>query len=203
MPSSSPGTTPSMSESGGSKPSWEVPHPYGYAAALDSMGSISAPLLAATSAALLGIVLSSDDVRYADLGLLILALATLSFVATIQLTFWARRFAVTPTQILEWWPEASEGRLEMLRREQRHHMKRFGVWANRTRIAYNAGILLFLAALPVLLVPQESLRDNEVRLVAVIVAVVGLLAEGAWIVGASDWTRALDPFDAEDTGLDE
>jgi hypothetical protein len=192
-----------MSEPAGSKPTWEVPHQYGYASAIDSMGSISAPLLAATSAALLGLVLSNNDVRYANGALLILASATLSFVAAIQLNFWAKRFVVTPSQILEWWPAPSDERLEALKREQRHHMKRFGVWSNRTRGAYNVGILLFLGSIPVLLVPQEPLRDNGVRLTAVIVAIGGFLIEAAWIVGASDWARSLDPFDREDTGFDE
>lgn len=192
-----------MSESAESKPAWEVPHPYGYASAIDSMGSISAPLLAATSAALLGLVLSSNDVRYANGALLILALATIAFIATIQLTFWAKRFVVTPSQILEWWPEPSNERLEALKREQRHHMKRFGVWSNRTRHAYNVGILLFLASIPVLLVPQESLIDNRVRLVAVIAAIAGFLVEAVWIVASLDWARPLDPLDREDTGFEE
>jgi hypothetical protein len=163
------------------------------------MGAISAPLLAATSSALVAFVLTSETIRWANLALFLLMGATLSFVATVQLTFWAKRFVVTPSEIAEWWPERDEHRDPELEWEQRFHMERFGVWASRARWSYNSGILALLAALPVMLVPKVPFaRVSDVRVAAVALAMVGFFLEVAWIVTASRWPRALDPFERDD-----
>ena len=164
-------------------PKWAVPHHYGYAAAVDSMGSISAPLLAATSAALLALVISaSDKIRWPGLALLLLAGATLCFVAAVQLTFWAKQFVVTPSELDDWWPDRDDFQESEVEWEQRFHKERHEIWASRARLAYNAGILCFLASLPVMLLPHGSLgRISALRVAAVVVAAIGFILEAAWV----------------------
>jgi hypothetical protein len=170
-------------------PKWDVPNPYGYAAAVDSMGSISSPLLAATSAALLALVISGQDkIRWPGLALLLLAVATLCFVMTVQLTFWAKQYVVTPAELRDWWPDRLDGEVGW---EQRWHKKRHQAWADRSLVAYNVGVLAFLAALPIMLIPPgKAEKISDVRLAAVAVFAAGFLLEVAWIALAL--RRSLD-----------
>jgi hypothetical protein len=182
---------------GHKRPSWDAPFPYGYAASIDGMGTISAPLLAATSTALLGLVLTlGDSIRWANLALLLLVSASFAFVSAVQLTFWAKRFVVTPSEIEDWWPDHDEPeRHSELEWEQRFHQRRFAVWANRSRVAYNAGVLCLLASLPVMLVPKRVRlhQVNDLRLAAVCIALLAFSIETVWIGFASLRPTILDP----------
>jgi hypothetical protein len=161
------------------------------------MGSISAPLLAATSAALLALVLSNEDELWCPgLAALLLVGATLLFIACVQLTFWAKRFVITPAELESWWPHQTEERDAELEWEQRFHLRRHAVWASRARLAYNGAILLLLASLPVMLMPAQGSLSG-VRLAALLLAVLGLVAEAAWVVLASFLPGVFDPVDDE------
>ncbi|MBD0329640.1 MAG: hypothetical protein ICV64_06010 [Thermoleophilia bacterium] len=130
-----------------------MPFPYGQAAAIESMGSIAAPLLAGLSATLAVLVIDNrEEFRWPGLALFLLVAAAMFLVAAIQLTFWARRFAVTPDELRMWWPHLSDDDTE-LRWEQAFHRRRQETWARRARIAYNGGLLSFLGALTVAMVP--------------------------------------------------
>jgi MFS family permease len=178
------------------QPRWRVPHPYGYASAVDSMGSIAAPLLAATATALFGFVLNlrPEDVRWRNIAFLLLLLSVFAFVATIQLTFWAKRFVVTPSELAEWWPSRPSHHPETLW-EQRFAITRFDVWATRCRLAYNVGILLFLASVPLTLIPQGSLHHlDHMRLATVFVAIGAFALEALWILLSRIKPHTLDPL---------
>jgi hypothetical protein len=159
------------------------------------MGSVSAPLLAATSAALLTLVLSiADKIRWDGLALLLLMAAALAFIGSVQLTFWAKRFVVTPAELADWWPDREAARDGELEWEQRFHQLRHGAWASRARWAYNAGILFLLAALPVMLLPPGQVSHvSHARLAAIALACVGLIIEAVWITLASLKPGAFDP----------
>jgi hypothetical protein len=160
------------------------------------MGSISAPLLAATSTALIALVVSaSDKMRWPNLTLLLLMGAAAAFIACVQLTFWARRFVVTPSELAEWWPgDHSEAREKELHYEQSWHLARFLTWANRARQAYNVGILCLLGSLPGMLTPPGHLSAiGFFRAVSVLIALAALIAEAVWIWAAWKHHRRLDP----------
>jgi hypothetical protein len=127
-------------------PGWDVPYPYGQAAAIDSMGGIAAPLLAGFSVTLALLVISTPQAfRFVNATLALLLVAAFALIAALQFTFRARQYAVSPSQIVEWWPDAeSDERLQELRHEQREHRKEFTRWANPARYAYNVGILCFV-----------------------------------------------------------
>jgi hypothetical protein len=62
-----------------------------------------------------------------------------------------------------------------------------GIWLRRFRATYNAGILFFLLALPIVLVPPRQVNAKHVhiassRIAAIIIAVFGVVVELAWML---------------------
>jgi hypothetical protein len=164
------------------EPRWEPPEPYNYPAALDSMGTIAAPLLASVSIALIAIILTSASAfRLVSAALLLLMLAAGAFVATVECSFMARQYVVTPSELEDWWTDSdAPGRRETLRREQRYYLSRFRFWAKRARFAYNVGILALSLGVVALLVPHGHADFG--RLVVIALAALAFLAESVWLV---------------------
>ena len=167
---------------------WATPYLYGEAEALNSMGTIAAPLLAGFSLAAMvqTLTITKSQARWPDAALLLLLLAAVLFVATVQATFWARGYQASPQQIKEWWPDADDTRrMELLRREQKLHAAGFHMWSNRARVTYSAALLCLLAGLTLLAVPPESYGQlSVIRWIAVAVGAVAFVAETLWIIGS-------------------
>jgi hypothetical protein len=161
-----------------------VPDPYGFAAAIDGVGTIASPLLAGISAALVVLVISSaPDFDWGDVAIFFLTGATLSLLAAVQCAFWARQYSVTPSELQEWWGPALQDakRLEAVQDEQEALSKTYGKWSKRVRRYYNLGLLLLLIAIPVLLVPSGGLeKASDGRLMGFALAVIALMAELFW-----------------------
>jgi hypothetical protein len=171
-------------------PYWEIPDPYGQQDALNSMGTIAAPLLAGFSLAAMvqTLTVTADEARWRDAAFLLFMLAAVLFVTAVQAMFWARGYQTTPSEIMAWWPDApdSKQRLELLRKEQRRLAAGFRMWSDRARVIYGAALLCLLAALTVLAVPPQSDRAVPfMRWLAVAVGATAFIAEAVWIVGSS------------------
>jgi hypothetical protein len=162
-------------------PRWDVPYPYGHAGAIDSMGGVAAPLLAGFSVTFAALVLSTPDrFRWVSLTLLLLSAAAAFLIASLQFTFRARQFVVSPTEMAQWFPDAnSPERLEELHHEQHEHRMAYKRWANRARDAYNGGIVCFASGFTVALVPPGVISNG--RLVVIIAALLAVVAEFGWI----------------------
>ena len=161
-------------------PRWDPPFPYGHPTAMDSMGGIAAPLLAGFAITFSVIVMTSaSSFRWPGVVLALLTLAILALIAAVQFSFQTRLYAVTPSQIEEWWEKPERVR-QRLRREQRYHRHHYKLWAERAALAYNAGILLFLGGFTLALVPPSSLGNW--RLVAFAVAAAGTVLELGWVL---------------------
>ncbi|HEX4036231.1 MAG TPA: hypothetical protein VHX66_17450 [Solirubrobacteraceae bacterium] len=134
------------------------------------------------SVALIAIALTNPmTFRLASLVLLALVIAAGAFIATVECTFMARQFAVTPGQLEEWNPDADHpGRRKGLRREQRYYVARFRTWARRARVAYNVGIVALGVGIVLALVPQGHVTDGRIAVIAV--AGLMLTAEVAWVI---------------------
>jgi hypothetical protein len=145
------------------------------------MGTIAAPLLASVCIALIAVVLTSAATfRLVSLALLLLVFAAAALVATVECTFTARQYVVTPSQLEEWWPDfADRGRLELLRREQRYCKDQFKLWSNRARCAYDAGLIALGLGVTVLLIPPGPV--DFTRVCAIVLAAVAVASEAAWI----------------------
>jgi hypothetical protein len=165
------------------KRGWDIPVRYGYAAAIDSIGSLAAPFLAGVSGALAIFVMQNEAAfGWANVSLLLLIGASLAFVAALQFSFWARQFASTPGEIEMWWSDEAISEHERLHHEQHDDMQQHRRWANRVRWSYNLGLLAFLLGLASCLVPARGLIEaSGGRQVVVGLVVLGLVAELAWI----------------------
>lgn len=165
---------------------WTVPDPYGSPAALQSAGSVAAPLLAGFCFALVGLVLTSPErIRWPDATLVLLTAAGLSLIAAVQCAAWARRWDVSPAEILSWWPDFAalpEAAQEHVYEEQRTHAGRYVRWARAARLSYNAGILALLAGVTVLLAPPDHYSVVSLRGVAMLLGLLGFLGELAWVI---------------------
>lgn len=174
-------------------PYWVTPDRYGEAEALNSMGTVAAPLLAGFSLAAMvqTLTITTRQARWPDAALLLFMLAAVFFVATVQLMFWARGYQASPPDLEAWWPDARQSqRMKMLQSEQRWHAAGFRMWSHRARIAYDAAVLCLLAALTLLAVPTESHRQVPVlRWLAVAVGGVAFIIEAIWVTGSFVHTR--------------
>jgi hypothetical protein len=167
---------------------WETPDLYGEAEALNSMGTIAAPLLAGFSLAAMAqtLTIKTSETRWPDVALLLFMLAAVLFVTSVQAMFWARGYQATPQEIKDWWPDATDpDRLERLRREQKRHAAGFRMWSNRARVTYSAALLCLLAALTLLAIPPASEAQTPIaRWLAVAVGTAAFMAETVWTVGS-------------------
>jgi hypothetical protein len=139
-----------------------MPGPLGYSAALENVGSTAAPLLAGFAFTLIGLVVqSSTALAQPSLALLLLVVAALFLIATVQLAFHARQYYLPPGDYLSLVQMTPDNGLEEsdLRREYSDWLIRHGKLLDWARAAYNAGIVFLLAAVTVVLIPPGRLTD--------------------------------------------
>jgi hypothetical protein len=91
-------------------PYWETPDLYGQAEAVNSMGTIAAPLLAGFSLAAMvqALTIKTSEARWPTTSMLLFMLAAILFITSVQATFWARGYQTNPAEILAWWPDATD-----------------------------------------------------------------------------------------------
>lgn len=205
----------------------------GYRPMIEVAGTTAAPLLAGFSFTLFVLVLPTIDAhrsaarvassvfftgsdpfsRYPTQAALLLLLAGLLLIASVQAALAVKRHGLTPSQLAEWFPEhvrseppASAEERERLkwdlpglpamhvserwyaglvRRYQRQETTKALWWARVTRYAYHLGILALLAGLAVLVVPPAG-TDGGWRWALFGVATAGVIGEALWIVLVSD-----------------
>jgi hypothetical protein len=159
---------------------WRRPQRLGYTETLRGLGGVVAPLLTGFSLATIAALVSADDPPpLADWAILALALTMALLLFSMQVAFLALARNPSPAEVLNWAPEAtvSEDELEAARVRQSsdfHEMSRLWNLAGPT---YDLGVLAFLAALALLLIPDTW---SESRIAAICVGVVALLGEGWW-----------------------
>jgi hypothetical protein len=183
---------------------WEAPPEYGYAAAIEGMGSVAAPLLGGFSFALAVFLIESKDSSFwTTVALLLFLTAAFAFVSTVQFTFRARQFAVTPPEIEMWYRNPDDPIVrERLRREQRYYVANHRAWATRAAWAYDAGLLSLLLGVATAFVPSEGLGDaSGGRVTVIALAFLGFAVEFTWIartrrsrkINLADWPPAPGP----------
>lgn len=167
-------------------PRWDVPAQYGESAAYHGMGSVAAPLLAGFSLTFLGLVIQGEDkLRWPSLAILLLTIATISFVFAVQCTFWSRLYWFTPTEAEQWWPDfnSNSQRLDRIREEQWSSRLLYRRWSLRARRTYGIAIVTLYSALAVALVPDQAFgRIAIARLTAILAAAIAAIIEllGHW-----------------------
>lgn len=168
-----------------SRPSFDVPpeSSHGSARALDSLSGIAAPLLAAASVTVIGVIVQmSSSLAWPSLALTWLVLAAIALITSVQCGFWARHHAVTPAEIAAWWPMMDpKDRWNRVREVQWHAAHHYQRWARYTRIAYSAGIVALWMGVGFALVPPHP---SPYRWIPAALAWSAALAETVWSLAA-------------------
>jgi hypothetical protein len=156
---------------------WDAPFPIGQANAADSAGSVAAALFAGFSLTLIGLIVPDvTRFRWPGAGLLLLAIAALLFIASVQCAFWAKEYGITPDDLNKWYPGMSDRDKIAY---QRGHQLNFRRWVGRMNTSYRFGILFLLSGMAIALVPKGS--PDTARLAAIAVIAAGLMVELVWI----------------------
>ena len=178
-------------------PKWKKPAPLGYGPAVDSVGTVAAPLLSGFSLASAVLVANNaDDFRWPGAAMLALTIAAVTLIGAVECAFHARKYLWSEADVRAWWPEMEVGsELEtLLRAEQAKAMRRWKAWTTWMRAAYDAGILALLAGLGLTLAPQSGIGTQAgLRWTASCVAFAACAAEASLLV-ASCWQRAHGAF---------
>lgn len=176
------------------------PDPYNVLAAADAFGTGAAPVLAGFAVALMGLSIDiKDDLELYGPAMLFFAGSAVALLHVVQVAAQARAYAVTPSQALEWYPDAdSPDRRRAVAQELRQHQQ---VWAHlvrRSRWAFNLGLVGFLVGGALMGVPEEAKDFGAGRLAAMVVLGGAAIVEVVAIVGmtraaqtwrALRWTR--------------
>jgi hypothetical protein len=174
---------------------WQPPFPYGYTAAVDSAGTIAAPLLAGFSFTLIGLVVpKAEGIRWPGIALSLLIFAAVAFIAAVQYAFSARMWVTRPSEIAEQEPLTQPWEKVRI---QRLHDLGFLRWFKRFQRAYRLGILSLFAGVGFLLIPAgPTERIPAERWAAISIAGAGFASELLWIF--SNWILKGSPVAAID-----
>jgi hypothetical protein len=149
------------------------------------VGGIAAPLLAGFSlAAVAQLVAGRDQPWLAGYAIALFALSAALLLNTLQFSASGLSYAATPSERLEYNPEAASDTeiLRVIRQRQWEEMDLRARYLKRARFCYTAGLLAFLGGLGLIIVPHHSWPWPIGRLAGVIVVGLALLFEVLWIV---------------------
>ncbi|TDC64419.1 hypothetical protein E1200_20310 [Actinomadura sp. GC306] len=163
------------------------PRPLGYVEAAKEVRTIAAPLLTAAALSLTGVVAAAhdDNFRWPGLTLLILIIASLSFIASMQLHFYARQYLYSIADIEDWHgsdiASADPDRYGALLAQQGDDFSKWKKLNNGATGSFNAGTLLLASGIALALIPHVG-REMEWRWAAVALIVACTLIDLAWII---------------------
>lgn len=161
-----------------------------YSDAMNSVGTVAAPLLAGFAlASITGILTGADHFRWAGLSALILTAAAVLLVAALECNLNARSYAwplhtaVSPVAAWAAQPEPSPGDPDdpVYRAAA---LARWVSWTRWTRLLYNAGIVALFASLSCALVPPAHDPTAGYRWAAAVLVGLACVAEIGWAVRA-------------------
>jgi hypothetical protein len=177
------------SQRGDGRPArWKIAGTYGYAEAVTTAGTLAAPVLAGFSITLIVVVIQAgSDMGAPGAALDLLAAAVVALVLSVQAAFIARIYLARPSDILEWWPDATDEEVTGLREEQRMLTDKYRRWASVFRRSYNLGLLLLIAAVTMIMMPPSHSHHEVERWIGFSILAAAFGAELLWMVGA--WVR--------------
>lgn len=165
---------------------WAKPAPLGYGQAADAAHFVAAPLLASAAVALVGVVgADGEKFRWPGAAVLMLCLAALALVGSIQQSFHARALLYSYDDLESWWGSEDLKDLdEELRRQQRLDYEQWKSKIDRAVGLYNLGVALIGAGLSLCAAPPpgSALDDAVPRWIACGAVGAGAFAELLWAV---------------------
>jgi len=179
----------------GTSSRWATPAPLGYGAASEAAYFVAAPLLAGACVATVGVMgADADKFRWPAPAMLLLTLAFVAFIGSVQYGFHARQHLYSPADVDAWHPPGAGRRDEdSLRREQQRNFEEWRRLSRLGSLTYNAGIVFLGVGTTLVLVPPEgaSLVAALCRWTASGVTALGSLAELEWILRQRRMHRVL------------
>lgn len=159
---------------------WAKPEPLGYGQSADFAHFFAAPLLTAAAVVLIGVVLSTetDKIRYPGPVLLLLVLAVVALVTSVQSGFHARSRLYSAADVTAWHGEEDVRRnYEALQKRQRENCQEWKRVIECAVMAYNIGVALLGFGVALCLVPLGSAHTLN--------AVAQWMASGALAIAAA------------------
>jgi hypothetical protein len=175
---------------------WNIRRPINYPKQIEVAGGIAAPLLAGFSLTTVAqLVIGRDQPWLFEWATALFALAAALLVFAVQLSATALGYAATPSDRLDYNPEAASNRevLALTRRRQWEEMELRWKYGSRARHCYNVGLLAFLSGLGLVLVPHSAWPWPWGRVAGVAVISISLLVEAIWILSNAKRPRWLLP----------
>ncbi|MEU0406980.1 hypothetical protein ABZ307_04015 [Streptomyces griseorubiginosus] len=163
---------------------WNNPKPRGYGQADAVALFIAAPLLTAAALSLAGVVGGADDeFRWPGPILLILVVAALLLVASIQFNYHGRLYLYSFEDLENWLsPDYVKRDARNLHDEQRRDQEKWKKFNTRAVRCFNTGTLLLGVGIAAALVPPICSRQPEWRWSAAVIVLVCTVIDGFWIV---------------------
>ena len=148
---------------------------------VSAMGSVAAPLLAGFAVTFVTLTLQApENFRYPSLVMFAGTLSALALLTSVQCSFAAQRYAVTPAQFKDFGLDAEP---HIARTQWAYEYVR-RIWSDRAVKAYNIGLIAFMVAIVLLLAPKtgnpHGLAMPGFRWAAVVLAATGLAGEVTW-----------------------
>lgn len=156
-----------------------LPGPFGYPAALETIGTSAAAMLAGFAFVLIGLILQEPSrMAQPNVALVLLVGAALLLVHAVQFSFKARQHHLPLDEYVSLLDIAKrEGLEDSVRAQHSKWAGEYRKWAKHTRLAYNSGVVVLLSGVTIALIPAGPLDEvSPLRLVA-----AGLAAAGAAI----------------------
>lgn len=160
------------------------------------VGGIAAPLLAGFSLTTVAqLVIGQSRPWLADYAIVLFALAAALLLNTVQFSATALSYAATPSERLDYNPEATRDVevLRVVRRRQWEEMDLRSRYMKRARFCYNAGLFAFLGGFGLIIVPHRNWPWPAGRLAGVIVVGLSLVVEALWVFSNAKWPKWLFP----------
>jgi hypothetical protein len=175
---------------------WNRRRPVNYPKQIEIAGGIAAPLLAGFSLTIVAqLVIGRDHPWLSDWATALFAMAAAFLVYAVQFSATALGYAATPSERLDYSPEAAfkPEILRMIRARQWEEMELRAKYTTRTKYCYNFGLLAFLGGLGLLLVPHHVWPWPWGRLIGVTIVSISLIIEIMWIFSNAGWPKWLLP----------
>lgn len=177
---------------------WNRRRPINYPKLTEVTGGIAAPLLAGFSLTTVAqLVIGKDHPWLTGWATALFAVAATLLLYTVQFSAMALGYAATPSERLDYNPEAAFEThiLRIVRERQWEEMELRAQYTGRAMHCYNLGLLAFLSGLGLILVPRHSWPWPWGNFIGVIVVGIALIIEVIWTASSAKRPKWLLPGD--------
>jgi hypothetical protein len=175
---------------------WNRRRPINYPKQLEMAGGVASPLLVGFSLVIIAQLATSKDQPWlSDWAIAIFTTGAVLLVYAMQFSTTALGYAATPSDRLDYSPEAASEPdiLRVVRMRQWEEMELRAKYTLRTKYCYNLGILAFLSGLGLIIVPDHSWPWPWGRFVSIAVVVASIIIEATWFLSDAKRPRWLLP----------